>query len=145
MIAQALGVDHKTVGSVRKKMESGGEVPHVERKVGRSGMPYTPPSKPKMTDSEGGEIPHGLEKAFACRGEFTSLGNIIAEVKRRAGELAQRSPLNAKLTALRRCLTSAQAIVDQTSPHTVHGDCHGDGCDGCGGKGYLMGGEIPQT
>lgn len=34
LIAQALGVDHKTVGRIRTEMESGGEVPHVERKVG---------------------------------------------------------------------------------------------------------------
>ena len=78
------------------------------------------------------------------RTEHKSLSNIIADVKRRDGELAQRSPLNAQLTALRRCLTPAQAIVDQTSPHAIHDVCGGAGCDDCNDKGYLTDGELPH-
>lgn len=144
LIAQALGVNHKTVGRVCKEMESGGEVPHIERKVGLDGMRYKTPAKPKLTDADGGEVPQRLEKVFACRTEHTSLANVITDVKRRAGELAKRTPLNAKLTALRRHLTSAQEIINQTSPHVIHSDCQGEGCDGCGTKGYLTTGEIPH-
>lgn len=49
-IAEQTGVDHKTVGTVRKDQQSRGEIPHVEtrdsrgRKVGQK-----PPAKPEAT------------------------------------------------------------------------------------------------
>ncbi len=37
-IGSALGVDHKTVASVRDEMESGGEIPHQDQRVGTDGV-----------------------------------------------------------------------------------------------------------
>lgn len=120
LIAQALGVDHKTVGRVRAEMESGGEVPQVERKTGLNGMQYKLPARSRAVDAAGGEIPQRLERVFASRSDHTSLANIIADVKRRVGELADRSPLYGQLAALRRHLTAAESILRETSPHACH-------------------------
>jgi ParB-like chromosome segregation protein Spo0J len=144
LIAQAMGVDHKTVGRIRAEMETGGEVPQVDRKIGLNGMQYKSPSKPKLADAEGGKVPQRLEKVFALRGEHASLANLVVDVKRRAGELADRSALYSQLEALRRHLTAAESIIKQTSPHVIHRLCKGEGCEACGGKGYLTCGEIPQ-
>ena len=38
--AQELGVDHKTVGAVREKLESGGEIPHQSQMIGSDGKEY---------------------------------------------------------------------------------------------------------
>ena len=145
LIAQSLGVDHKTVGSVRAAMSEGGELPHVELKVGRNGMPYTPPPRPKMTDAQGGEVPHLLEGVFNLRSDQLSLVNAIGDAKRRLKELAERSPFHGRLTSLRRHLDAVEATLRETLPHAVHRPCSGLGCDVCGGKGYLTGGEIPQV
>ena len=40
-IAQALGVDHKTVNSQRKELETGGEIPQLEITTGTDGKTYT--------------------------------------------------------------------------------------------------------
>jgi ParB-like chromosome segregation protein Spo0J len=144
LIAQSLGVDHKTVGRVRGEMEAGGEVPHVERKVGLDGVRYKMVERRKPTDAEGGEIPQRLESVFACASEHTTLANLITDVKRRATALANRSPLFGRLKALQRHLSSAEAVLKETSPHAIHRPCDGEGCDECGGKGYLVVGEIPQ-
>lgn len=37
VIAKKTGSDHKTVGSVREKLESGGEIPHVDKRIGKDG------------------------------------------------------------------------------------------------------------
>ena len=145
LIAQALGVDHKTVGRIRAEMVTGGDVPHVDRKVGRNGMPYTPPPKPKMIDSEGGEIPQHLESVFALRPEQVSVLNGVIEAKRRLLDFANRSSLHTRLSALKRHFDSVEATLRETLPHAVHRPCDGVGCDACGGKGYHTGGEIPQV
>lgn len=144
LIAQELGVDHKTVGRVRGQLESAGEVPRLERKVGLNGMPYKPPAKPKVFDAGGGEVPQRLESIFNCRSTHSSLANTIADVKKRAGELANRSPLYLQLEKLRHHLTTAENILQQTSPHAIHRSCEGQGCDGCGGQGFLTAGEFPR-
>ena len=144
MIAQEMGVDHKTVGRIRAEMESSGEVPQVDRKVGLNGMQYKAPAKPKLADAEGGEVPQRLEKVFGLCGEHSSLANLLVDVKRRAGELADRSPLYGQLESLRRHLAVAESIIRDTSPHAIHRHCKGDGCEACGGKGYLTCGESPH-
>lgn len=56
-IARRLGVDHKTVGSVREEMETGGEIPHHDERVGADGVEQ-PATKPSSGDEEadgGGE------------------------------------------------------------------------------------------
>ena len=143
-IAQALGVDHKTVGRLRKQLESAGEVPQVGCKVGLDGMPYKMPEKPKCVDAEGGEVPQHLEKAFNTRGEFTSLLNTITDVKRRSRELANWTTLRDKLKFLQRHLNAVEELLTESSPHVVHFSCEGEGCDVCHHLGYLTGGEIPQ-
>ena len=119
LIAQALGVDHKTVGRVRAEMESCGEVPQVDRKIGLNGMQYKTPDKPKSTDADGGEVPQRLERIFASRGEHASLANILVDVKRRAGELAKHSALYSQLETLRRHLSGGR--IDHSANFTA---CH---------------------
>jgi hypothetical protein len=43
-IAKMLGVDHKTVISVRDELRSGGEIPHLDSVVGRDGKCYSLPA-----------------------------------------------------------------------------------------------------
>ena len=145
LIAQALGVDHKTVGRIRASMVSGGEVPHVERKVGVNGMPYTAPPKPKLTDSEGGEIPQHLVPVFLLRGEQTSLLNSVMETKSRLLSFANRSPLQNRSASFRRQFDAIEQVLRETLPHAVHRPCGGVGCHDCGDKGYWTGGEFPQA
>ena len=64
-IAHAMGCNHKTVGAARKGLETSGEIPQIDRKVGSNGVSYKAPSRPKLTDAESGEIPHALERIFA--------------------------------------------------------------------------------
>lgn len=54
MIAKHLGCDHKTVTSVRKNLEAGGEIPHRDRILGADG--HWDPIK--RQPAAGGEIPH---------------------------------------------------------------------------------------
>lgn len=143
-IASALGVDHKTVGRIRKQLESSGEVPQVTSKVGLNGMSYTPPASRKMVDAEGGEVPQRLEKTFSLRSEFQSLINTIGDIKRRSVELSERSPLQSQIVVLKRHLDNATALLEQSIPHAVHSTCKGAGCDDCHGRGYITGGEVPQ-
>ena len=143
-IAQALGVDHKTVGRLRKQLESTGEVPQVGCKVGLDGMSYKMPEKPKIVDAEGGEVPQHLEKVFNTRGEFTSLLNTIADVKRRSHELANRSSLRDRRKVLQRHLSAAEDLLTKSTPHVIHSACEGQGCETCHQLGYLTGGEVPQ-
>ena len=37
VIAKKTGSDHKTVGAIREKLESGGEIPHLDKRVGKDG------------------------------------------------------------------------------------------------------------
>lgn len=46
-IAKGLGVDHKTVGAVRKKKETGGEIPHQETVIGQDDI--VQPRQKKLT------------------------------------------------------------------------------------------------
>lgn len=137
-LAQSLGVDHKTVGSVRAELQSGGEIPRQTVKVGSIGMRYKTPPPPKRLDSAGGEIPRHLHTAFAAQAEHTSLGNLLTDVKRRSGELARVSgPLRARIEQLRHHLDAAVDILTHTTPQTVHAACGGRGCDACDQHGYL--------
>ena len=47
-IAEGLGVDHKTVGHWRDKMESVGEIPHLNIQTGRDGKEYPRERPPKQ-------------------------------------------------------------------------------------------------
>lgn len=142
-IAQALGVDHKTVAAVRKEMVGGGEIPHVERKVGSNGMSYIPPQR-RMTDSGGGEIPQHLEKVFAKIPEFRSLVNTLTDAKRRIIDLGNRFPgIHSKSGIVRQHVDSLIEMLIANSPCAMHSDCGGEGCPDCKNLGYT-GGEIPQ-
>ena len=46
-IAASLGVSDKTVGSQRKKLESGAEIPHLTTSIGADGKEYTKPTRHK--------------------------------------------------------------------------------------------------
>jgi ParB-like chromosome segregation protein Spo0J len=55
-IAESLGVDHKTVGAVRREKIDGGEIPHHDERVGKDGVkqPTKPKSKSKSTAAVAG-------------------------------------------------------------------------------------------
>src|SRR5262249_55500379 len=64
-VAAKLGVDHKTVGAVRRQQEAGGEIPHLETTDGADGkrykagkkqaQPSSPPAAEAATARAGGE------------------------------------------------------------------------------------------
>jgi hypothetical protein len=64
-IADGLKVDHKTVGSVREDMESGGEIPHLDERRGADGKTY-PASPPEHEPHEDAPapIPFGAARAI---------------------------------------------------------------------------------
>lgn len=66
-VADAVGVDHKTVAPVREEMEAAGEIPHHETRVGRDGVeqPATKP-KPDPTSSWKPERKEAAEKMLAA-------------------------------------------------------------------------------
>jgi transposase-like protein len=39
-IAEHIGVDHKTVSAVRRELEAGGEIPHLDQRQGKNGKAY---------------------------------------------------------------------------------------------------------
>ena len=49
-IGQQLGVDHVTVGSVRSRLASGGEIPHVTTVTGDDGKTYGLPTRPASSE-----------------------------------------------------------------------------------------------
>ena len=141
-IAQGLGVDHKTVGRLRRDMETTGEVPQVDAKIGLNGMRYK--ASPKVVvDAEGGEVPQHLHSVFQCRSEFIPLCNLIGDIKRGASQLADRTGLGSKVSALHRLLDKAEDIIRTTIPHAIHSSCEGVGCPDCDHLGYTTG-EVPQ-
>lgn len=57
-IGKALGVDHKTVGAVRREVEAGGEIPQVTESRGADGKTYPrPPPAPPSDDPPPAEEP----------------------------------------------------------------------------------------
>lgn len=60
-IAGLLGVDHKTVGGVRDGLESGGEIPHHDTRVGKDGVSQ-PAKKPIRKHIPTLHIPHKLDE-----------------------------------------------------------------------------------
>jgi hypothetical protein len=53
-IAKTVGVDHKTVGRERGRLESSGQIPHTQARTGSDGVQQTIKRQPE----HGGEIPH---------------------------------------------------------------------------------------
>ncbi|WP_061265924.1 hypothetical protein [Leptospira interrogans] len=76
IIAKKAGVDHKTVGTIRKRLETGGEIPHLEKRRGQDG-------KIQAAKKSGGEIPH-LEKklnALSPKEKMLRINEIRAEIE----------------------------------------------------------------
>lgn len=48
-LSKQLGVDDKTVGKVRKEMESGSEIPKVDKRLGADGKSYSSENEKKIT------------------------------------------------------------------------------------------------
>jgi hypothetical protein len=61
IISKKTGTDHKTVGVIRTKLESGGEIPQVKAIKGSDGKSYKKLSA--GTKKSGGEIPHVKSRA----------------------------------------------------------------------------------
>lgn len=70
-IAEAVNVDHKTVGRVRAELESTGEVPQLNRTRGRDGKSRTTTRKPKAVAASTPTAPRGADSGpddgEACR------------------------------------------------------------------------------
>ncbi len=77
-IAAMLGVDHKTVGTVRRKLEKGGEIPHHEDVEGRDGVKQ-PARKPIKTAfvPDGPNVREYLKGAQAIRAEQQKLKHTV--------------------------------------------------------------------
>jgi len=144
-IAAQLGVDHKTVGKVRKGMEARGEVPQVEQRAGRDGKAYRKvgrSAKPcaAVVDASGAAVPDVLADAFKAVPEFKSLDNMLLEVKRRMLAVAKGDG-----HLVRRYVDQLRDVLAQNVPHDIHPDCEGRGCEGCEGRGYTVGwGNSPR-
>lgn len=57
--ARQLGMDHKTINSVRERLEAAGEIPHLTHTVGADGKQYPatrPAPEPQFVNVETGEI-----------------------------------------------------------------------------------------
>ena len=73
-IAHLVGADHKTVGTKREEMASGGEIPHLEKRTGSDGKNYSSPPKPAKTASQTPEKP--TEKGAEPRSKGNAPGAI---------------------------------------------------------------------
>jgi len=142
-IAAQLGVDHKTVGKVRGKLEQGGEVPQVKQRAGRDGKAYkrvgrSAKQSAAVVDVSGMTVPDKLKSAFKAVPEFKSLDNVLLEAKRRMLAVVKGN------RRVRRHVDQLRAVLSQNVPHAIHSDCEGRGCDGCEGRGYTTGwGKSP--
>lgn len=58
VIAEMVGVDHKTVGKVRKELTGSGEIPHFEERIGSDGRKVlvSPPSDQSLETVEAGSL-----------------------------------------------------------------------------------------
>ena len=153
-IAAALGVDHKTVGSVRERLEADGEIPQVEARTGIDGTTYirTPtrrshaPKTDPPVDADGRGVPNHLAGVFQAVADFAALQNELTEIKRRMLKLGEKcGPMKEAKHLVRRHIDQLQGLLGKNVPHAVHQSCKGKGCDGCGSRGYTIGGEIPQV
>ncbi len=108
VIAKKTGSDHKTVGSVREKLESGGEIPHVDKRIGKDGKVQkadkaftsprpSPVSMPDYAEkSSGTEKPSGNLKANEITQMILNSGYDYYELRKIA------------LTSLEECLRSCE-------------------------------------
>jgi hypothetical protein len=155
--AKKVGVDHKTVGSVRSEMEGRGEIPHVEARVdafgrrqpvrkkcskargsslaGRPAKLKLHKAGPVEVDALGAPVPEHLRDVFAdrlLRDRVEMFNAATTQIKSAASwnpflELAEVT------AGLERTITALEDAI----PHAVHGKCGGNGCDVCRGKGWL--------
>ncbi len=95
IISKKTGTDHKTVGVIRSKLESGGEIPQVKAIKGSDGKSYK--KLPAGQKKSGGEIPQVKNKTgspeFQKRDKALEK-NIIRQIKYYMGTL---SPADAKI------------------------------------------------
>ncbi|EKR34355.1 hypothetical protein LEP1GSC096_0082 [Leptospira interrogans serovar Hebdomadis str. R499] len=75
IIAKKAGVDHKTVGTIRKRLETGGEIPHLEKRRGQDGK--------IQAAKKSGEIPRIEKKlnALSPKERMLRINEIKAEIK----------------------------------------------------------------
>ena len=149
-IGKNLGVDHKTVGSVRSKLERVGEIPQLDSVTGSDGKQYaripvkgSTGDKKAILDADGNEVPNNLVAVFRTAQDLASVANSIMDAKRRTvavGKILDAVP-DAKV---RRLFDRLLAAIRESIPHAIHSDCGGAGCGDCHGLGYTTVGEIPQ-
>jgi len=81
-IAKKTGADHKTVGVVRTKLETTGEIPQLEKRAGADGkIRKAEPEKPVRKNASTGEIPQLPDKK-------SSKGKVNSYLQREPGESA---------------------------------------------------------
>jgi hypothetical protein len=87
-IAKKTGADHKTVGVVRTKLESTGEIPQLDKRAGADGrVRKAEPEKPVKKNSSTGEIPQ-LEEYVSARHKKNPEPEILATAGRRPADIA---------------------------------------------------------
>ncbi|RHX84735.1 chromosome partitioning protein ParB [Leptospira stimsonii] len=87
VIAKKAGVDHKTVSTIRKRLESGGEIPHLEKRKGRDGK--TQSSKKKQTEHQEFPLTTKQKQALirALKNEIISLQTQIKSKQKEIDKL----------------------------------------------------------
>jgi len=110
-IASDVGVDDKTVGSVRREMEAGAEIPHLSQRTGKDGKAQ-PASKPKPQPSifSTSRQTERAQKALATVGEHAPARSLAVrdierlarkeEKRERAQQLTEQATQAAQLIGL---------------------------------------------
>ncbi|TGM87969.1 hypothetical protein EHR05_14865 [Leptospira licerasiae] len=95
-LAKTIGIDDKTVGNVRKNLESGAEIPHLDSRKGRDG-------KTQSAKKSGAEIPH-LKKSTRTK----QIAGLKKEISALKSEISKKqSLLKKKEKALEQLYESA--------------------------------------
>ena len=131
-IAKQLGVDHKTVGAARERLVRGGEIPQ------------SPTPTRTVRDAEGGEIPQQFVSVFKAAVQIRSGINSLRSIKSDVVEQRRYLP-HLQTERIKSAFDRLERLLAANAPHAIHRPCSGSGCDQCNGRGYTLGGEIPQA
>jgi ParB-like chromosome segregation protein Spo0J len=70
-IAEALSVDHKTVGAARERLQSTGEIPQLAKTTGADGKARRRPHGRKSINIDAGDLEEEDEEALPAPGKFS--------------------------------------------------------------------------
>lgn len=75
-VAAAVGIDHKTAGGVRRELESGGEIPHLDDREGRDGKTY-PTATGASRTTAGDKLGKAREAVAELRAGLVTFGRAV--------------------------------------------------------------------